>query len=802
MKTFPYPTLVALAVFTGPAAFATTLSPEAALQRALSSPESHRAPSKIRAQYTLGYTADDAVYVFDADNGGYLVVPSDDAAPAILGYSDAEAGATMPPAMRWWLDEYARQIKASDGRTRVVPRAVRNPIAPMVSTRWNQNAPFNDLCPMDGTARSVTGCVATALAQVMKYHNWPPQGQGSHSYKSQTLNQTVSCDFASITFDWDAMQDRYEGGNSDSEADQAVAELMFACGVGVDMNYTSNESGSQPTLVPGAMYNYFNYDQGVRYYDRDYYGLVDWEDLVYSQLVNFGPVQYNGQSNQGGHSFVCDGYSQDGYFHINWGWGGMSDGYFLLTALDPGQQGIGGSTSGFNYYQSFIGDVCRPKADSHMYINMLMAGPLSVSQSTASLGGYITVMGNTYNYSFDNVTATMGIKLVDKANGTIQYLEGSKITDIKPQYGIGGYYVALPRTLTAGDYVLTPALLTPQNTWQDVPVKMSGTTAIDMTVQGNTAYFTAQAPANIEATDMNVLTEIYLGESFRMTATLTNSGDSEYVGVIVPALVNASGTAVALADYMAVDIVGGDSQPLDYIGAFTRYTGGSAPAPGTYELYLLDSNTGQAISAPVEVTVYAEPSSTSITVRNLKVDGDANDVDAKNVSFSATVRCSTGYLGGSLTIAIFPYSTGSVSAVASVSSDPIFISSGESATLTAKGEIPGATPGATYMAAAFKGQTQVSKLITFTIGDGGSSAIESVDADNTPRLLSTITDGPLAISGEPTAITVYTLSGTVAMRADKVEDANISTLVPGMYIVEMTYGPDNTQRVINRVIRR
>ena len=385
--------LTALLAVGAVVANAATLTPEAALARASElMPRSTRpaAPSTIRPDLKLTLAADGqpTVYVFANGTRGYLVAAADDACPALLGYSDKDkfSGEAMAPALQYWLQEYSRQVAyaRTQSNTVKVPakaRPVRAAIAPMVATRWNQDAPFNNDCPVINGERSVTGCVATALAQVMKYHNWPEHGTSSHSY---TYNgQTISADFAKTTYDWANMRDVYTSSATAAQ-NAAVATLMFNCGVAVDMQYTAQESSSASFSVPAALINYFNYDKGVRYIPRDLYGLYDWEDLVYENLVTYGPVQYSGQSESGGHSFVCDGYSSDGYFHINWGWGGMSDGYFLLTALDPETQGIGGSTSSLLSYSAAKSSSKYPEKFGTGIIDGVIA---SETSNNAVIGG-------------------------------------------------------------------------------------------------------------------------------------------------------------------------------------------------------------------------------------------------------------------------------------------------------------------------------------------------------------------------------------------------------------------------------
>ena len=276
--------------------------------------------------------------------GGYIIMSADDRLPEVLGYSDnGEFDINqIPDNMKWWLSEYERQIEqvltSANGDAvstdETAHRAGWTAIEPLVKTKWNQRIPYYNLCPTINGQSCLTGCTATAMAQIMNYHQWPVTGRGSHSYEWN--GQTLSMDFSKVTFDWANMKEEYWRGQGYSpEEGNAVATLMYACGISIDMNYDLEGSGAYPYSVFEALYDYFDYD--ADYLERNAVKLPDWESLIYNELVNKRPVLYCGSSygGLGLHAMVCDGYSSDGLFHINWGWGGSEDGYFLLNILDP-----------------------------------------------------------------------------------------------------------------------------------------------------------------------------------------------------------------------------------------------------------------------------------------------------------------------------------------------------------------------------------------------------------------------------------------------------------------------------------
>ena len=301
-------------------------------------------------------------YVFNIDNSrGFVMVSGDDRAPAILGYATNGTFDTnqIPDNMKAWLQEYERQIAHLDRVQAYAPdNNGHEPIAPLLHTTWNQSAPYNNLCPIDPNynERSVTGCLATAMAQVMNYHKYPSASITtipSYYWRDIQLDAIPPTDI-----DWANMLDSYSE-TATAEQQEAVAQLMLLCGFSIRMEYGANGSGAYFANITPALVKHFGYDENLRMQIRSLYRAKAWDELVYAELAAQRPVLYGGQSTGGGHAFVIDGYDKDGYFHVNWGWGGQCDNYFLLSILDPGSnEGIGASSStdGYSYGQlAYIG---------------------------------------------------------------------------------------------------------------------------------------------------------------------------------------------------------------------------------------------------------------------------------------------------------------------------------------------------------------------------------------------------------------------------------------------------------------
>lgn len=380
------------------AACAASLTPEEALQRAM--PMMRKVASKEKSTATLLSVTDiagtgvPAVYVFGySGDEGYLVLSADDVAAPVLGYADSgrfDAG-NMSPQMRYWLDEYARQIeyaRENGLRYTSASRSVGDPIEPMIKTKWGQTAPYNNTCPLDGGKRSVTGCVATALAQVMNYWQYPERGTGWDAARVRDV-PVDSIDLGEIAFDWENMTDTYTQSSTPEER-AAVAELMRACGYAIHMNYSNVESGSTTNDLISGLASHFGYNSSMTVLQRNRYTIPEWERVIYTELEEGRPVLYSGRTLTGGHQFVCDGYDGAGFFHINWGWDGMSDGYFALSVLDPGLQGTGGSISGFKFDQDIVQGVQKttvPRTLSSMALsNSGVEGSIQQPWVIASLG--------------------------------------------------------------------------------------------------------------------------------------------------------------------------------------------------------------------------------------------------------------------------------------------------------------------------------------------------------------------------------------------------------------------------------
>jgi len=296
-------------------------------------------------------------YIFNMNKGGFVIVSSDERTKPVLGYSSESVFdmQDMPCCVHWLFEQYAGQIiefmeeevNTNNYESHPDWLKLENPnfqkstqellaVSPLLTTTWSQGCYYNAMCPADASlgtnrcGRCPTGCVATAFSQVLKYHNYPTNGVGSKTYTHATYG-TLSANFAATTYDWASMPNKLLSDN------QAAATLLYHAGISINMDYGPNGSSAYTTDVRKALVNNFKYASSTQYVYKSSYTDVQWVNLIRAELDAQRVVLISGYdpNAKAGHGFVCDGYQNTDYFHINWGWNGSADGYFYLNALNP-----------------------------------------------------------------------------------------------------------------------------------------------------------------------------------------------------------------------------------------------------------------------------------------------------------------------------------------------------------------------------------------------------------------------------------------------------------------------------------
>lgn len=325
-------------------AFASPITPDGALNRLRSQNQTRMKGLLQTSNFDIYEIVTDScgnntVYLFDSEEG-FVVTPADDAFPALLGYGDSQmydSYGNLPIGFREWLQFMSLRISEDivGKNEATVNPSVGEAIAPLCRTSWGQGEPFNLECPEYNGERCLSGCVATAMAQVMKYHNWPSQGIGELTYRAEKIGKDIYTDFSQYTLDWEDMLDDYSLSSATEQHRQAVARLLRAVGGSVRMNYFPTASGADVNDATQALLKYWDYSDDIRYMRRSWFSLREWSQILYDALKDYGPILYGGFSMSSAHAFVCDGYDGEGLFHFNWGWDGKADGYFAIDFLNP-----------------------------------------------------------------------------------------------------------------------------------------------------------------------------------------------------------------------------------------------------------------------------------------------------------------------------------------------------------------------------------------------------------------------------------------------------------------------------------
>jgi len=334
----------------------------------------------------------------------FAIIANDDAFFAVVGYADGEFSENNS-SLAWYInavDESMRAAKSMSSmrRAQVIPDLTRfkSNIEPLLKTTWNQGAPYNNLCPMHSNGNNYpTGCVATAISQIMKYHSYPTKGIGSHQYAFVPASgdgRIISADFGATTYGWNKMLDNYTKGNYTDEEANEVATIMLHCGVSVDMQYTPTGSGAYSSEARSGLIKYFGYNENIGIVYRQYYSLEQWMDMVYTELNKNRPIYYSGSdASEGGHAFVIDGYDANGLVHVNWGWGpDGGNGFFDITMLNP-------KNYRFSNGQNMLLGIDLPTTEIEYESHLVSDNSMSVSKIAKMLN--VTVGQSIWNLNGD-----------------------------------------------------------------------------------------------------------------------------------------------------------------------------------------------------------------------------------------------------------------------------------------------------------------------------------------------------------------------------------------------------------------
>ncbi len=601
--------------------------------------------------------SDPQIYFFNSANG-FIIISGDDAASPVIAYSNEGIlqQNNLPHGFIKWMDKvrqeinYIRQNKLEAtaeikkewedlyNGTSVHP--ITNAVNPLIATKWDQSPYYNALCPYDNTYsdRTVTGCVATAMAQIMKYHNYPAQGTGSHSYNHVRYG-TLSANFGATTYNWGSMPNNVTSANS------SVATLMYHCGVSVDMDYnvgSQGGSGAYSSALPYAYKNYFGYTSTVNYILRSSYSDANWKSMMQAELDASRPIQYSGQGTHGGHSFVMDGYDSNGKFHFNWGWGGSSDGYFTIDALNPGSLGTGGGAGGFNAYQTAIIGIKPPAGGGGSgTTDMRLYSSIVVNPNPIVYGSSFTVTVNVANFgtsSANNFSGDYTAALFNSSNQFVAYVETK--TGFTLNYN--SYYINPLVFTTSSISALTPGTYT-----IGIYYKATGATQWSAFANGNYQNFiTVQVEGNstnnlkLYAAITTTPAVIVRNQTFTVQFDIANYATSAFNGEVSVDIHKSDGTWIR-----ELSTKSGLSLPSNthFINGLTyTITGGISDAPGTYQLFVWDKPTGGSWQFLGNGT-FSNPITIQVVEPGLSPDGyEVNNTQAQAASLNLVFSPNSG----------------------------------------------------------------------------------------------------------------------------------------------------------------
>lgn len=793
-------------------ALSAVLTPEQALQRVMDTDATksiirHAAKEKYRLIATRETAGQSAVYVFaGVKNQGFLILSADDQTVPVLGYGDNCSSSThaLPPQLSWWLNEYAQEIgwfraeMPGTVTTADYPEshensfkaaASRQEIPPMITSQWNQSSPFNRDCPRSGNLTTLTGCEATAMAQVVRYHHLPITKNAGQA--TVTFNGTVySYDFNKASFDWDNMIDKYSNGNYTDAQASAVANLMYACGVSIDTRYGTGESLAYDGTPAVALPKYFGFNNACVCKLRKTYSLDTWIDMIYRQLTDYGPVIYAGQSSQGGHAFVCDGYSTDDYFHINWGWGGFCDGYFKLSALDPYMSLISSGAYNYNSDQSAIVNICSPEKVITFTHSMALTEPLApVSNDTTTPENYKEIKSIPANQTFKlagypvntgntELSGMVGYKLISEKNPNSTFNRSLEFFNNLPMDHGFRYLSINLSSQSPGKYRLIPIWMpfSGNSEWQEYDIPVNNPHYIDLLISDGTIYFTVPEH-KLTAELISVDTPVFSGVECQLSVKVSNASAGEYAGNIYAVLSDADlNKVIAQGEEMAFDIVPDNSEETKYITTFTPVSR-AIVEKGNYKLSFVDDQ-GRSISGFYDLAVAETPVIMgSPELETFSLDGNKDAIYRNKLNFTANIVNNVGYFVGRVEVGI--HDENQELTLAKFRSNTLYLDEEQSYVANINGSLPELVPGTKYAAVPYIVRSD--GTITRT---GEPIMFVATDYD-APTSVNLISGNKNVISRE-----IYTLQGTRVYTARPLD---------GIYIV-LEHHSDGTVTVTRQIL--
>lgn len=769
-------------------------------------------------------------YVYNVGNNqGFVIVAGDNVAKSVLGYSlqGTFSANNIPPNVQSWLNYYAAQIKYLQqagvsatllDSTKVLQSTgtsspqLTDSVAPLLGTLvWDQDNPYNLFCPYNSTAKAYTetGCVATAMAQIMKYYQWPVTGTGSQSYSDSPYG-TLSVNFSKVTYDWADMPNSY-GANTTAKQDTAVATLMYDCGVAVKMQYdiAANGGSAASTSDAGtALINNFGYDAGVQSYDRSLFTESQWESLIQNELKAGRPVLYAGSTDSLGHAFVCDGFDSSDLYHINWGWSGLFDGYFQLSVVNPDFPGSNIVTGGFSEYQQIIAGIQKPTGVSHIsyqlgtYDQGLASSPTTVSSISTQT---FDLSYGFLNFGINSYSGHVGVGLFQ--NGILKKtLASGSINSLKSYYYYSSYpfnKFSLSGTASGSYQIYCIYQPVDSTSWSIMKQSAELNNYLNVTINGTTATIQKPLAAPVVALTqpIQITQNAYQNKTGVFSASVQNSGTEFYSNLALYIYSKTDSAAYhQYVDYGAIDIPAGTTQTITFSGTI-------ASPPGAYYAVALYDNTNSystlnysqltpTADNAISFNVLSTPSAPQLTLNSKLAFSSSSISTVYNnlpINLTANITNKGGYFDSTLVAFIFPYKGGT--SLTTLNPKTIYLDANGTQTVTLTGSID-LNPGSYFFALFYYsgGWVQCTPYnndqLTFTLSNPPATPVAEVQTSGGWSIYPNPVSDILYMNGlndETAVATVFDVSGKIVMSRQLTGTTlDVSSLAKGIYILRVT----------------
>ena len=510
---------------------AVTLTPKEALDNFKQTHHQNKAliNSYKEPTYTYTFEGEPSYYFFNSEEKkGFIILSADYNEDILIGYSlnDTINPNHIPEALKLFLKGHKTLNGNTNGKH-------RNAISPMLTTRWNQDEPYNNTLPIPYGDKSLAGCVTTAMAQVINYHRFPIQPVGNVEYTSVLMR--YSANLAEYTFDFNNMINDYQENNATDEQLKAVNDLFYCCGMSVDSSWGKDVTTAQSSLVPERMNKHFGYSNAIGIVNSSCFTSDEWSDLLYDQLEKGLPVMISAKSgnNSVGHMFICDGCDENGFYHINWGWGGALDGFFNLNSLYSYDPDIDFSTEGFSINQKAIINIC-PENLMKSPIEIFTAESFSLPAVSFDLGKQIEVSCALKQCTGYKTPVKFGLKFTEINTGKSIISGRDKTNELERDIITWSWWQSLPKELEEGTYKVSPIIyVCEDNAWQDIHIDTKANRYYMADVVGSKiTFYKPTGKGNLTIKKSTYPETLFYNKTFSAYADLINDSENDFSGYI------------------------------------------------------------------------------------------------------------------------------------------------------------------------------------------------------------------------------------------------------------------------------